>query len=76
MNPINSLALPTRHSRAACVVGALAPYNHGVLLAGAGGNPVALFIMLLGVVLALQGVGLLCWLPACAGMTVRMDCLR
>ncbi|MGB5097657.1 MAG: restriction endonuclease subunit S, partial [Porticoccaceae bacterium] len=29
-----------RHSRAACVVGASAPYNHGVPLAGASGNPV------------------------------------
>ncbi|NOU00863.1 MAG: hypothetical protein HOO95_04720 [Gallionella sp.] len=31
-----------RHSRAACVVGASARYNHGVLLAGANGNPVIL----------------------------------
>ena len=32
-------AMAFRHSRATCVVGASAPYNHGVPLAGEGGNP-------------------------------------
>jgi hypothetical protein len=59
------------HSRAACVVGALAPYNHGVPLAGAGGNPAVLFNMPLGFVLAAQGSLFINWIPACAGMTAN-----
>jgi hypothetical protein len=30
------------HSRAACGVGANAPYSHGAILAGEGGNPAVL----------------------------------
>jgi hypothetical protein len=40
MNGMSWQTNQPRHSRAACVVGAFAPYNHGVLLASAGGNPV------------------------------------
>jgi hypothetical protein len=40
----------TRHSGAACVVGASAPYNHGVPLAGGGRNPVQVSNMQLGFV--------------------------
>ena len=39
-NECNSIQMPLhRHSRAECVVGASAPYNHRVLLAGESGNP-------------------------------------
>jgi hypothetical protein len=63
---------PVRHSGAACVVGALAPYNHGVPLAGAGWNPDdQQFPTQMG---QRQGFvryaeSLYDWIPACAGMT-------
>ena len=41
----------------------------------AGGNPVVLFNMPLGIVPARQGI-IFCRIPACAGMTARMGYLR
>ena len=58
-----------RHSRAAYVVGALAPYNHGVPLAGESGNPAVLIKGLFWFILATQGI-FFDWIPAFAGMTV------
>jgi hypothetical protein len=63
-----------RHSRVACVVGAKAPYNYGVLLAGAGGNPAKIKPRA-----ARQHPrhasrcedNLINWIPACSGMKER-----
>jgi hypothetical protein len=41
-----------RHSGAACVVGASAPYNHGVPLAGEGRNPANKIVLLAFVLIA------------------------
>jgi hypothetical protein len=61
-----------RHSGAACVVGALAPYNHGVPLAGAGRNLAEKLNRVADRSEVLSCFARICafnWIPAYAGMT-------